>query len=268
MEVVELRHPSGGRALVHLHGGHVTSWRTADGRERLFLSSASRFEEGVAIRGGIPVIFPQFADRGPLAKHGFARLSPWRFLGMNGPAAARFELVDSAATRALWPAAFRLELGVAVGARHLEVELTVTARSRLDFTAALHTYLAVADVERVSVSGLQGVRFESRAEGIARESQAGSDLRVRGELDRVYLDVPGPIVVHGPAAAARVVVEGDGFPDVVLWNPGEEKGRAIADLGAGEYRRMLCVEAAVVGAPVRLDPGGRWQGRQRLHTDP
>jgi glucose-6-phosphate 1-epimerase len=84
----------------------------------------------------------------------------------------------------------------------------------------------------------------------------------------VYLDVPGPIVVYGPGAGDRVVVESEGFPDAVLWNPGAEKGRAIADLGPDEYRRMLCVEAAVVGAPVRLDAGARWRGRQLLHADP
>jgi glucose-6-phosphate 1-epimerase len=65
-----------------------------------------------------------------------------------------------------------------------------------------------------------------------------------------------------------VVVEGEGFPDVVLWNPGREKGRALSDLGPDEYRRMLCVEAAVVGKPVHLAAGARWAGRQHLQAGP
>ena len=235
-DVVELRHDSGATARVSLDGAQVTSWRTADGRERLFLSSASRFEAGVAIRGGIPVIFPQFADRGPLPKHGFARLTTWRFLGADGPAAARFGLEDSPATRAIWPARFALELGVAIGARHLEVALVVTARSDLEFTAALHSYLAVADVERVTVEGLQDARFESRVEGVNDGRQQDAELRVRGELDRVYLEVPGPVVVRDAGRGDRVVVESDGFPDVVLWNPGSERGRALADLGPRDHR--------------------------------
>lgn len=264
LEVVELRHASGASARVHLHGAHVSSWRTDDGRERLFVSSASRYEEGAAIRGGIPVIFPQFADRGPLGKHGFARLASWRFLGADDPATARFGLEDSEETRALWPARFSLELRVGVGARRLDVELSVSARSGLEFTAALHTYLAVADVERVTVTGLEGARFESRVEGVAAGRQRDAELVVRGELDRVYLGVPGPLVVRDGLASDSVAVESAGFADVVLWNPGEVKGRALPDLGPGEYRRMLCVEAAVVGEAIRLEAGRQWRGRQTL----
>lgn len=266
-EVVELRHESGSAARVHLQGAHVTSWRTADGRERLFLSSASRYEDGVAIRGGIPVIFPQFADRGPLVKHGFARLSPWRLLdSTSSPAEARFGLEDSGATRAIWPASFALELAVALGPASLQVTLAVAAHSDLEFTAALHTYLAVDDVERAIVTGLEGARFESRGEGVVGGRQPEAALRVRGELDRVYYDVTRPVVVKGERPDATVVVEADGFPDVVLWNPGAEKGGALGDLGAGESRRMLCVEAAVVGAPVRLREGAEWRGRQTLRV--
>ena len=61
----------GARFEAYLHGAHVTSWCAAgDGSDRLFLSSAARFEDGLAIRGGIPVCFPQFADQGPLPMHG------------------------------------------------------------------------------------------------------------------------------------------------------------------------------------------------------
>ena len=33
-----------------------------------------------AVRVGKPVLFPQFADRGPLKKHGFARDLPWQLV--------------------------------------------------------------------------------------------------------------------------------------------------------------------------------------------
>src|SRR5436305_1852990 len=77
--------PDGARAEIYLHGAHVTSWIPAGDGERLFLSASSAFRPGAAIRGGVPVVFPQFSDRGPLPKHGFARTSEW-------------ELVDDAAT--------------------------------------------------------------------------------------------------------------------------------------------------------------------------
>src|SRR5688572_25010680 len=76
--------PDGARAELYLHGAHVTSWRPAGaGGERLFLSAASEFRTDAAIRGGVPVIFPQFAGRGPLPKHGFARTAEWTLVGVE-----------------------------------------------------------------------------------------------------------------------------------------------------------------------------------------
>lgn len=267
METVLLNGPSGSSARVHLHGAQVTSWRTSDGRERLFLSAASRFEEGAAIRGGIPVIFPQFADRGPLPKHGFARTSRWRLLEGDGTGVARFALDDSAATRAVWPAEFTVQLEVGLGARELAVALSVTARSRLAFTAALHTYLRVADVADVVVLGLGGARFDSGVDGVRGAVQRDRELRVRGELDRVYLALTEPLVVRGSAGQDVLTVEGEGFPDAVLWNPGPERAKALADLAPEEYRQMLCVEAAVVGQPVQLEAGASWTARQVLRVE-
>ena len=84
-------------ALVALRGGQLLSWIPADGRERLFLAERAEFAPAAAIRGGVPVIFPQFGDRGALRKHGFARVVDWSFAGIEH-AAAHFELRDCPAT--------------------------------------------------------------------------------------------------------------------------------------------------------------------------
>ena len=49
-----------GEGEMYLHGAHVTSWKPAGADEVLFLSSKSRWEDGQAIRGGIPICFPWF----------------------------------------------------------------------------------------------------------------------------------------------------------------------------------------------------------------
>ncbi|RPI97866.1 MAG: D-hexose-6-phosphate mutarotase, partial [Chloroflexi bacterium] len=56
----------------------------------------------------------------------------------------------------------------------------------------------------------------------------------------------------------------DGFPGAVIWNPGPEKAAALADLDS--YQHMLCIEAAVIGQPVRLGPGSMWQGTQTIEA--
>jgi glucose-6-phosphate 1-epimerase len=65
---------------MYLHGAHVTSWKPVGGEEVLFVSSQSRWEDGRAIRGGVPICFPWFGDKAddPRAPaHGFVRTKAW-----------------------------------------------------------------------------------------------------------------------------------------------------------------------------------------------
>lgn len=74
--------------MVSPYGGQVLSWCDPNGREMLYLSSTSSGADGKPIRGGVPVCFPQFAARGPLPKHGFARTLPWTLREESGAESA------------------------------------------------------------------------------------------------------------------------------------------------------------------------------------
>src|SRR3954453_23325760 len=78
MSTVLLSHPSGSSAEIYLNGAHVTSWIPAGGKEVLFMGKKATFTRGDPIRCGIPVVFPQFANTGPLPQHGFARITEWQ----------------------------------------------------------------------------------------------------------------------------------------------------------------------------------------------
>ncbi len=73
LDALELHTADGASATISLYGAHLLSWQTADGRERLFLSERAVLDGSSAIRGGVPLIFPQFAARGNGQRHGFAR---------------------------------------------------------------------------------------------------------------------------------------------------------------------------------------------------
>ena len=75
LDAVKLTHSSGASALVYVYGAHLASWQTSDGEEQFFVSSTAEYGGGKAIRGGVPICWPQFADRGSGPKHGVCRTS-------------------------------------------------------------------------------------------------------------------------------------------------------------------------------------------------
>lgn len=266
---VRISTADGASAEVHPGGAHVTSWRPAPGNtERLFLSARTKQGDGVAIRGGIPVIFPQFSNEGPLPRHGFARTSRWELTERAEAGLVAFTLRDSEATRAIWAASFLATLTVRIGGAQLSTTLSVqnTGDQPFHFTAALHTYLRVGDIGQAEIIGLHGGRYRvSSAPGELR-SDDEEVLRIDGEVDRVYVDASSRLTLREPARELRI--ESANFPDVVVWNPGAEKAAALDDMEPGGERRMVCIEAGAIQSPVTLEAGRTWSGSQTLTALP
>ena len=266
--VVTLRADDGATVEIHRHGAHVTSWRPAgEGEDRLYLSPRSEFGSSAAIRGGVPVVFPQFGTEGSLPRHGFARTSLWA-LGCiareaDGAADAELVLRDNEETRALWNAAFKAVLAVTVVGRQLELSLHVenVGEATFSFTAALHTYLRVHDVEDTAVIGLRGARYRVSGDPALHADDA-ERLLVRDYVDRLYVGAPRRLELR--ERERTMIIEAEGFPDAVVWNPGPERAASLHDLEPGDERRFVCVEAAVVQTPVTLGAGRRWTGTQTL----
>jgi len=244
-------------ATIALHGAHVLSWTHA-GRDRLFMSPGAR---APSIRGGVPVIFPQFGLFGEGPKHGIARDRDWHCVEHDATSAL-FALQDSHATRVHFPHAFALQLRVRleVDALSLHLQVENTGASDFAFAAGLHTYLAVDDIATTVVHGLAGTDCLDAARS-RRDHHASDTLHFHGEVDRVFFDFNRPLRVED--GVSTVLVEASGFPDTVIWNPGAELAARLDDLGADAARRFVCVEAAQV-LPRPLAAGASWSGLQRL----
>jgi len=254
-------------AVISLYGGQVLSWTPGDGKERLFLSDRASFDGTVPVRGGIPVCFPQFSSLGTLPKHGLVRTATWEVTSERSGddfALVALAIRDSDRTRPLWPYPFLAEVTLLLEADRLEVELSIdnTGTETFSFTAALHTYLRVEQVEQVALVGLEGLTYRDAANGdrIVRDKQ--EQLVPDAETDRVYHDVTAPLVLRASKLSLGVAQEG--FTDVVVWNPWVDGCAKLADMPANGWRHMLCVEAAVAQTPVVLPAGEQWVGRQTL----
>jgi len=270
MEAIHLRAPDGASATVLLHGGHLVSWLPAGADEQLYLSPKSSFTNGQAVRGGVPVCFPQFAECGPLQKHGFARTRPWQLVSAEqgaDDALAVLRLTDDAASRMFWPHAFALELSLRVAGRELQIELACenTGDTPFSFTAALHSYLGLDDLDESSVQGLSGLQYFDSVDKTLK-TQRVDLLLPGGELDRIYHQARQDLTLQEQRGELlrKLQIGQKGFADAVVWNPGAERCAALADMPPDGYKKMLCIEAAAIEAPIQLAPGESWAGMQSL----
>ncbi|HEU4375313.1 MAG TPA: D-hexose-6-phosphate mutarotase [Telluria sp.] len=252
LPAVQLTAADGARAIVTLYGAHLVSWQSAGGKEHIFCSARSALDGSRAIRGGVPVIFPQFNERGPGMRHGFARVSDWALVdsgSADGMAFAVFALEphDLAPERAqAWPHDFLLQLRVTVGGEQLAMALEVSNRGAAPFafSSALHTYHLVDQVADVRIDGLRD-----------------GALAIGDMLDEIFHDIDGRVTLH--AGSATMEMAQDGFTDAVVWNPGAAAAAAMPDLADDEYQRFVCIEPAEI-EPVTLAGGAKWIGNYRL----
>lgn len=262
---LQLRQADGSEATVLLYGGHVLSFRPAQGEELLYLSPLATTAGGTAVRGGVPLIFPSFDRRGPepgVPRHGFARKALFTYVGSdeNG---VHLTLQEDPATLAVFPHPFRLSLRVGLSATALTLRFAVQncSASAFAFTGALHTYLRVSDIAQARVLGLAGRRYVDTARAGAEGLEAAERLKIEGEVDRIYGDVHQLVLVDGPR---QVRVTQAGFTDAVVWNPGPELAAGLADLPDAGYRQMLCLEAAKALSPLVLAAGEFFEGSQAI----
>ena len=250
-------------ATVYLQGGHVTEWQPAGEKPVLFMSAASAFKKGKAIRGGIPVIFPWFGDRHdgqPGPAHGFARTEEWEF-GFAALAGDELHmsllLTPNETSRALGFDHFRVVYHLTIG-HTLNLKLTAVSdgEAPLVYEEAFHTYFAVGDVRQTSVVGLHNVAYLDKRDGGARKTQTEDPLILTRDTDRVYLDTQATCVIDDKANARKITVAKSNSSTTIVWNPWAELTAKMADMEPGSWAEMICIETAnAADASITLSHG-------------
>lgn len=254
--VVDNQHAT---AEIYLHGGHVTRFRPHGSDEVLWLSEQAVYQAGKAIRGGIPIVWPWFGPHPSSPdqpQHGYARTAAWDVVGteqeVNNTTRLQLRLRPQPATQ---PSG-QLDLIITVGSS-LELDLTTRNLSNEPFTfgCALHTYLAVGDIDQVTIEGLEGGRYIDKLDEEKRKVQSGA-IRIGREVDRVYLNTDTTCTVVDPSLRREIRVAKGGSLTTVIWNPWAEKAASMGDFPDVAFRQMVCVETANTADDVRtLAPG-------------
>ena len=94
-------------------------------------------------------------------------------------------LTSSDATRKLFGADFRLRFRVTIGPElEMELEAWNETQAPLTFEEALHTYLAVGDVQKALVLGLEDTTYIDKTDGFKRNRRAPNRCESRRKLIR------------------------------------------------------------------------------------
>ncbi|KAG7669066.1 hypothetical protein Ndes2526B_g00784 [Nannochloris sp. 'desiccata'] len=285
-----IRSANGHTAEIYTHGAHVTSWKTPNGEENLlFYSKEAIFNPPTAIRGGVPICWPQFSDLGPCkTQHGFARNSEFSIIN-SSTNSVTMELRNEGAENKTpgfspptdFPQKFILTCKVSLdqdGVLHQElvVQNPSTATDTLKFTCALHTYFTLRNgIRNAAVENLKGCRYLDSLQGRMECVEAEEKVKFPGEVDKIYLGVPDTLkILDGgaekgekpeEAVVAGFKIEKTAFSDAVVWNPHAAKAAKMADFGNDEWEQMVCVEVAQAGSgAIELEPGKQWAGWQKL----
>ncbi|RMD40481.1 hypothetical protein DV735_g4656, partial [Chaetothyriales sp. CBS 134920] len=283
--VVTARLPSGDSVTIYLYGATVTSWKTSSGKEQLFVSSAVVLDGSKSIRGGIPLVFPNFGPpikdhaTGGLRQHGFARNAAWEFLGKSSSESAGDDSVKldfglgpsglAEPIRANWDYNFGLVYSVTLSKNKLHLSLLVKNEGTkpFEFHALFHTYLALKDISQTTVHGLRNTQYVDRLLGDKTFQEEHDELPITAETDRVYTlpvatsENNDAALVVKEAGSPSFVVTSESLPNVTVWNGWIDKIKGMRDFEPKDgYKRYLCLEPGSVLKWNKLEGGEVWSG--------
>lgn len=234
-------------------GAQLLNWQPRGFSPVLWLSPLVFDDPSRPIRGGIPLCFPWFGNGGT-PSHGFARRMEWdlvRRTEHGHETVLVYRLEDSPETRAVWDHEFCAEVRMIVGE---ECDVDLEVEGDVKFTAALHSYFHVGDIEKVTVSGL-GEQYRDALQGGKLLREKFNGVSIGGEVDRVYVKPDRVVRIWDEVLDRIIEIVQHGHSDTVLWNPWVEKSEGMADMPEGAYRNMVCVETAAISKPLVAMPG-------------
>lgn len=270
-----------GTAIVALHGAQILSWVPAGHREVFWLSPITAATPA-AIRGGVPICWPWFGKQGMpegSMQHGPVRNRSWEVVSVQADGIEGISLT-MAPCRATTP-----DDPLARFAAHLQPTLQIdlgealvqtlqtrnTGSEPFALTQALHSYFAVHDATQVQVAELASLHYDDKLSGATQQLQQGPFVLPQA-CDRIYQHTgtrpTHHYVLEDRAWQRRIHITTQGSQSLVVWNPGQEQARAMADVPDAAWSDFLCLEAANAGTNrVMLQPGAQHWLTQTLSVE-
>lgn len=247
---------------VSLFGGQILSFTPKyDQRERLWLSDNAIFDAKKAIRGGIPVCWPWFGDHQDVRDnkpdvnfpaHGYVRTQQWKIVKCQDSAKGTEVILQPNSSQGDgFKGKAKLSLIITVGVR-LSMKLVTDnlTDTAFNFTCALHSYFAIADIHTCQLRGFSG-NYKDKTRNW-KILTTPSPYTFNEETDRVHLTTPQKVSIVEDTGNTDIMSAG--HDSMVVWNPWADKSATMVDVQDGGYQTMLCVETAITQGQT-LEPG-------------
>ena len=255
-------------ATIALHGAHLTHYKPRGKIPVIFTSKAAIYQKGKAIRGGIPICWPWFGAHPDAAQnlpaHGYARTSFWKLTSTSTNeegSKLTFELpaTDGEALSAT------LKFFIA---KTLTLKLTTHNKSpsKQRFSEALHSYFTVGKSTQTQVFGLDDASYIDTTGNEETLKQQDGAVDFADEVDRIYQSSE-TVIIEDRANQREIIVDKQNSASTIVWNPGQAKGGAMADLRDSEIQQFICAESGNVrDQSITLKPGAQHTLEVKIST--
>ena len=230
---------------ISLWGGNLLSYRPKNEKHDIFwLGDLNKFDNVQAIRGGIPVCWPRFAEEElnhNLPRHGFARLSTWTLQNVN-VTENKIEAELSLTPAEKYHLNLAIKLFITITDKlEYRLETTNLGGEEFTFSEALHAYFNISAIDDIKIEGLKGHRYKNSLDGNFYTLE--NDLQIKGEFDSIFLNHTSPIKIMDKGFSRTIILEKQNSETTVVWNPAKD----LAEMSSGQYKTFVCVEPSNVG---------------------
>ena len=229
MRSLDLTHTSFGAQLVQVR---------LSGTDLFYNSPLSKIESGQSFRGGIPILFPQFGNLGPLKKHGFVRDVYWQLVkeAINLESAEiEYEYIIDENHSSNWgnKAILNLKIYSSQNVIRIILQIKNTGESSFCFTGGLHPYFKIRSRSVIKINGMEESYFEDVF------PVNNFNLNDDSMIERLYLNNNEITFYNG---YSHLLIKSSGFNNWMFWNPGSEGAKKLLDLPNEDWDKFFCIE--------------------------
>ncbi len=227
---------------ISLWGGNIISYRPKNEQHDIFwLGELNKFDHVQAIRGGIPVCWPRFAEEklnNHFPRHGFARLSLWDlshvYVDEN-----LMEVRLSLTPDSRYNLKVNAELHIKITDKlECSLETVNNGTEKFNFSEALHAYFNIGSKDDIKITGLSGHNYNNSLDG--NTYHLNTDLTIKNEFDAAFVNHTNKIEIEDKIFNRIISIEKSGSTNTIIWNPNKD----LAEMSPNQHKHFICVEPA------------------------